>query len=169
MRGPAPARCLRALLTTSSERNANRPRCLSALLIQYSSPANHCSSNPLSAINASRRMKIKHPAASSCAYQSTLNAAKNASEIGPPRPSNATREPPPTAPRSSSRSACRSTVSGSHVSASTKIRYGAVVACPPALRTAAICRFSTRTTRAPAAVANAAVRSLLASSTTSNS
>ena len=52
---PAPARCLRALDTTSSRRNANRPRALSALLIQYSSPANHCSSKPPAASNASRR------------------------------------------------------------------------------------------------------------------
>ena len=84
-------------------------------------------------------------------------------------PGNCTTQPPPTAPASSARSAARTTPALTCVSASTKTKRSPRAARAPALRVAAMWRCSTRSTRAPAALAIAPVSSLEASSTTTTS
>ena len=77
-----------------------------------------------------------------------------------------TRAPPPTAPPRIAASASATSGALTSVSASTKSTYSPVHARAPALRVPAIWRFSTRTTRALACSATAAVASLEASSAT---
>src|SRR5664280_2959778 len=80
--------------------------------------------------------------------------------------SKRTSAPPPIAPPAVTRQRPMTTSPAISVSASTNTKVSPVAAFAPALRTAAICRSATPTTRAPAAEARSAVRSVEASSTT---
>ena len=98
-----------------------------------------------------------------------LASAASARACGEVAPVKSTPAPPPTAPPSSARNAACRTGASMRVSASTNTSSGWVVARAPALRVAAMCRCSTRNTRAPWSPAMHAVASVEASSTTSSS
>jgi hypothetical protein len=95
-----------------------------------------------------------------------MNTGKKSRAHSGMRSSNRTRAPPPTQPVASAPAAARITSGVTRVSASTKINRSPLEAWAPAFRTAAMRRWATWITRAPASVASLAVWSVEASLTT---